>query len=101
MIIFTPLLLAAMVFSFTPPIGRICPVRVTSPVIAKSFLTDFPMAKDNIDVTIVHPALGPSFGVAPAGTCKCSFDFAKKGLFGSFSSSTALQTVCAIVHSLS
>jgi hypothetical protein len=48
--------------------GRIFPVSVTSPVIARSFLTGFFMARDRKDVIMVQPALGPSFGVAPAGT---------------------------------
>eukprot|EP00850_Spirogloea_muscicola_P008627 SM000046S16408 [mRNA] locus=s46:417076:424911:- [translate_table: standard] len=77
----TPLRLAAIVFSFTwhidvkhklatltPPIGRTRPVRVTSPVMARSLFTSLFMAKDSIEVIMVHPALGPSLGVAPAGT---------------------------------
>eukprot|EP00850_Spirogloea_muscicola_P008733 SM000047S16872 [mRNA] locus=s47:460695:468365:- [translate_table: standard] len=80
----TPLRLAAIVFSFTwhtdvkhelashqeltPPMGRTRPVRVTSPVMARSFFTSLFMAKDSIEVIMVHPALGPSLGVAPAGT---------------------------------
>ena len=52
----TPLLLAAMVFSLTPPMGMTIPVSVTSPVIARFGRTAFPVASDTIAVIIVHPA---------------------------------------------
>ena len=52
----------------TQPIGRILPNRVNSPVIARSFLTSFFMARDNKDVIMVQPALGSSIGVALKGT---------------------------------
>lgn len=54
-----------MVFSLIPPTGRTFPVRLTSPVIATFCLVGVFKAKDSSDVTMVHPALGPSFGVAP------------------------------------
>lgn len=57
--------LTAIVFSLIPPTGRIFPVNDTSPVIATFCLTGQFMASDSKAVTIVHPALGPSFGVAP------------------------------------
>ena len=63
-----PALCAASNFSFNPPIDNICPVKVTSPVMAISFLTEIPVIEDTIDVTIAIPADGPSFGVAPSGT---------------------------------
>ena len=50
------------------PIGKTCPVKVTSPVIATSLLTGIPVIEDTIEVTIPIPADGPSFGVAPSGT---------------------------------
>ena len=60
---------AASAFSFSPPIGRTWPVRVISPVIAVSGRTRRPVAREASAVAIVMPALGPSFGIAPAGTC--------------------------------
>lgn len=66
-----PKLLTAIVFSFMPPTGNTLPINETSPVIAKSCLIGSFLAKDNRAVTIVQPALGPSFGVAPSGTCRC------------------------------
>src|SRR3954463_15243476 len=63
-----PLRWAASAFSFSPPIGSTCPVSVTSPVIATSSRTQRPLMSEASAVVIVMPALGPSFGVAPAGT---------------------------------
>ena len=40
---------------------------VTSPVIAISFLTGFPVRADTIAVVMVIPAEGPSLGTAPSG----------------------------------
>ena len=57
--------LTAMTFSLMPPTGRTLPVSDTSPVIARFCRTGTPIAKDNKAVTMVQPALGPSFGVAP------------------------------------
>jgi len=54
-----------MIFSLMPPTGRTFPVRDTSPVIARFCATGTPIANDNNAVTMVQPALGPSFGVAP------------------------------------
>jgi hypothetical protein len=71
----TPERRAAIVFSFTPPMARIRPVSVISPVIAKSFNTSFSRARERRDVTIVQPAEGPSFGVAPSGTCMWKDDW--------------------------
>lgn len=64
-------ILTAIVFSLIPPTGRTLPINETSPVMAKSCLTGLLLASERRAVTIVHPALGPSFGVAPSGTCKC------------------------------
>ena len=61
--------MAASNFSFSPPIGRISPRSVISPVIATSALTGIPVSADTIATVMVMPALGPSFGVAPSGTC--------------------------------
>lgn len=54
-----------MVFSLIPPTGRIFPVRDTSPVMATFWRAGVLVAKDSRAVTMVHPALGPSLGVAP------------------------------------
>jgi hypothetical protein len=53
----------------TPPIGSTRPRKVISPVIATELLTGIPVMTDTIEVTIATPADGPSFGVAPSGTC--------------------------------
>ena len=54
-----------MTFSFIPPTGNILPVKETSPVIAKFWISGLFKAKDNKALTSVQPALGPSLGVAP------------------------------------
>lgn len=59
---------AASAFSFSPPIGSTSPWSVTSPVIATSARTVRPVRSETSAVTIVTPALGPSLGIAPAGT---------------------------------
>mgnify|MGYP007020017319 CR=1 FL=1 len=41
-------------------------------VMAKLFLTFLWVNKDTSEVSMVTPALGPSFGVAPSGTCICT-----------------------------
>ena len=53
-----------------PPTGRTRPRSVISPVIARSPRTGRPVSSDASAVTIVTPADGPSFGMAPAGTCR-------------------------------
>ena len=60
---------AASAFSRTPPTGSTRPRSVTSPVIATSWRTGMPVASETSAVAIVTPADGPSFGIAPAGTC--------------------------------
>jgi hypothetical protein len=69
MTVVIPLRAAASAFSFRPPIGSTWPVSVISPVIARSSRTGRALISDVRAVAIVMPALGPSFGVAPAGTC--------------------------------
>ena len=59
---------AASAFSLRPPIGRTCPVSVISPVIATLSRTGRAVMSDTSAVAMVMPALGPSFGIAPAGT---------------------------------
>lgn len=58
-------ILTAIVFSLMPPTGSTLPLRETSPVMAIFCLMGVFRARDNKAVTIVQPALGPSFGVAP------------------------------------
>ena len=66
--VFIPACFAARTFSFSPPIGSTRPLRVISPVIATSGLVGFPFSRLTSEVNIATPALGPSFGIAPAGT---------------------------------
>ena len=66
---FRPARAAASVFSLIPPTGSTNPRRLISPVIAVSLRTVRPVKSETSAVNIATPALGPSFGVAPAGTC--------------------------------
>ena len=49
-----------------------------SPVIARSPRTGRPVSCDAIAVAMVTPADGPSFGMAPEGTCTCISALLKK-----------------------
>ena len=69
--VFTPALSAAKSFSFKPPISKISPWSVISPVMATSGRTGILVKAETMAVVIAPPALGPSFGVAPSGKCKC------------------------------
>lgn len=60
-------LLAANVFSFTPPIFITFPLKEISPVIAKLFFIGLFIAKEIKDEVIATPAEGPSLGIAPSG----------------------------------
>jgi hypothetical protein len=55
----------AMTFSLIPPTGKTRPVNDSSPVIAISCFIGLFKPSDKSAVTIVQPADGPSFGVAP------------------------------------
>ncbi len=46
--------------------------NVISPVMAMSWRAERPDSVDTIAEAIVTPAEGPSFGIAPAGTCTCT-----------------------------
>ena len=48
-----------------PPTGNTFPVSDTSPVMDRSSGILLPVARLSRAVTMVQPALGPSFGVAP------------------------------------
>ena len=63
----TPARLAAIVFSLIPPTGRTFPVNDSSPVMATFCRIGLFNASDSKAVTMVTPADGPSFGVAPSG----------------------------------
>ena len=67
---FRPARCAASAFSRRPPIGSTWPVSVISPVIPTSSETGWLRTSEAIAVAIVIPADGPSFGTAPAGTCR-------------------------------
>src|SRR6478735_2586022 len=68
-----PAACAARTFCLRPPIGRTRPCSVSSPVIPTVCFTGRPVSRDASAVAIVMPALGPSFGIAPAGTCTWNF----------------------------
>ena len=65
----SPAAWAARTFCLRPPIGSTRPCSVISPVIATVCLTGRPVSSEASAVVIVMPALGPSLGIAPAGTC--------------------------------
>lgn len=56
-----------MHFSLIPPTGRTFPLKVIYPVIERLSLTGIFKNKLTKLVTIVTPAEGPSFFVAPSG----------------------------------
>ena len=68
----TPARAAAVSFSFSPPIGSTRPRSVSSPVIATSWREGRRHRSDASAAAIAIPADGPSFGTAPAGTCRCT-----------------------------
>src|SRR6266704_269552 len=70
--VFTPARAAAVSFSLIPPIGSTRPRSVSSPVIATSWRAGRWHRSDASAAAIVIPADGPSFGTAPAGTCRCT-----------------------------
>ena len=67
----TPRRCAARTFSLMPPTGSTRPESVISPVIAIRGRTGRPVSSETIAVVSVTPAEGPSFGMAPSGTCRC------------------------------
>ena len=69
---------AAITFSRIPPTGSTCPVSVNSPVMARGRRMRSRRASDTSAVAMVIPALGPSLGVAPSGTCRCTMPVSKK-----------------------
>ncbi|MNY70908.1 hypothetical protein D3C86_2091340 [compost metagenome] len=67
-----------MTFSRTPPMASTWPVRVSSPVIATSFFGAWLRASESRALAMLMPALGPSLGVAPSGTCRWTKAWSKK-----------------------
>ena len=59
---------AASTFCLSPPIGSTRPCSVTSPVMPTVCLIGRPLSRLASAVVMVMPALGPSLGIAPAGT---------------------------------
>ena len=68
MTVLRPARAAATTFSLMPPTGRTRPRRLISPVIAVSLRTGRSVSSEASAMNIATPALGPSFGMAPAGT---------------------------------
>ena len=87
----TPARCAASTFSFTPPIGSTLPRSVISPVIATSRRAGILVSAEIIAVASVMPADGPSFGMAPSGTCTCMSSLRLKS-FGMPNSSARERT---------
>ena len=90
---------AASTFSLTPPMGSTSPRRLTSPVIATSLRTGRSVISEASATNIATPALGPSLGMAPAGTCTWMSLFSKSS--GAMPSSaeralTSVSAVCAL-----
>src|SRR5438876_8923169 len=52
---------------------------VISPVMARSRRTGMPVMSETLAVAIATPAEGPSFGVAPSGTCTWMSRLSNKG----------------------
>ena len=48
---------------------KVAPKVAPKPKITNVYNADFSVIDDTIEVTIAIPADGPSFGVAPSGTC--------------------------------
>ena len=85
MMFVTPARWAARIFSLTPPIGSTLPRSVISPVMATSRRVGILVSADTSVVAMVMPADGPSFGMAPSGTCTWMsiFEWKSSGRFKS------------------
>ncbi len=90
-----PPLWAASNFSLRPPIGSTSPLNVISPVMATSLFTGMSVNADTSEVHMPTPADGPSFGVAPSGTCTCTSNFWWKSSSTPRTSARLLTTVIA------
>ena len=67
--VFTPALIPPSIFNSSPPIAVIFPCKQISPVIAILFFIFLSVKRLYRQTVIAVPAEGPSFGVAPSGTC--------------------------------
>ena len=61
-----------------PPTGSTSPRRLISPVIAVSLRTVRSVISETSAMNMATPALGPSFGIAPAGTWMWMSLFSKR-----------------------
>src|SRR5207245_3683229 len=68
----TPARAPAVSFPLSPPIGSTRPRTVRPPAIATSWREGRRHKSDASAAAIAIPADGPSFGTAPAGTCRCT-----------------------------
>ena len=50
-------------------VPKVAPKVAPKPKITNVYNADFSVIDDTIEVTMAIPAEGPSFGVAPSGTC--------------------------------
>lgn len=76
--------MAAMHFSRIPPTGKTLPLKVISPVIAKFSRGGIRKSREEMQVTIVTPAEGPSFLVAPSGKWMCREIYSRYLFFSIF-----------------
>src|SRR5262245_29445854 len=86
-----PAVAAATTFSLMPPTGSTRPRRLISPVMAVSLLITRPVSSEASAMNIATPALGPSLGVAPAGTWTWMSFFSNSA--GSLLSCTAMLVI--------
>ena len=75
---FKPARAAATTFSLMPPTGSTRPRRLISPVMAVSLRMVRSVISEVSAMNMATPALGPSFGMAPAGTCTWMSLFSKR-----------------------
>ena len=88
-----PARLAARIFSLIPPTGSTFPRSVISPVMARFLRTFLCVRAEMMEVAIVIPADGPSFGTAPSGTWIWMFQFSK------MLESMPYRSACALMYS--
>ena len=86
---------AASSFSFSPPISVTFPRKVISPVMATSERTGILLSIDTSAVVMATPALGPSLGVAPSGTCTWMSRFCSQSMSNPICAPRARTIECA------
>ena len=97
MTVLIPARWAASTFSLTPPTGRTWPLKVISPVMARSLWMRLSVSREANAVSIVTPAEGPSLGMAPAGTWMWISWFSKKSSSIPIEAALALAKLSAAV----